>query len=56
MINSTLTELDLHFNKIGDVGATYLSDALLINSTLTKLDLLLNVINNSGVTRLSDIA
>ncbi|MCW0217386.1 MAG: hypothetical protein OJI67_03590 [Prosthecobacter sp.] len=44
MVNFRLSrEISLYKNGIGDVGATYLSEALMVNSTLTKLDSLLEI-------------
>ena len=52
-VNSSLTNLDLRSNRIGDCGALALSDALEINTTLTKLDLSDNDIGPSGARFLS---
>ena len=53
--NSTLTELDIGINKIGYVGTTHLSDALMVNSALTNLCLHGNKIGDSGATSLSEM-
>ena len=52
-VNSSLTNLDLRSNRIGDSDAQALSDALEINTTLTKLDLSDNSIGASGARFLS---
>lgn len=52
-VNSSLTKLDLRYNKIGDSGAQALSDALEVNTTLTKLNLSGNDISASGTRFLS---
>lgn len=43
-VNTTLTELDLSGNTIGDVGCKYLSDGLKENRSLTMLNLKDNAI------------
>ena len=52
--NTTLTDLDLSGNRIGDSGAGSLSYALTVNVTLTDLDLSRNDIGASGAGSLSD--
>ena len=52
-VNSTLTNLDLSENSLGDEGATSLSQALKVNSTLTNLDLRGNSIGAEGATSLA---
>ena len=51
--NSSLTDLDLRNNSIGDTGATSLSQALTVNSSLTNLNLSGNSIGVTGATSLS---
>ncbi|XP_068732896.1 NLR family CARD domain-containing protein 3-like [Montipora capricornis] len=51
--NSTVTELDLTFGRIGDTGAAALAKAVEINSTLTKLHLSDNGIGVSGAAALA---
>jgi len=53
-VNSTLTDLDLSGNEIGDFRADSLSDAIKVNTALTNLDLSDNGIGNSGAGFLSD--
>ena len=53
-INSTLTELHLCDNGIGDQGVTALAEALKVNSTLTELHLHHNNIGDQGATGLAD--
>ena len=52
-VNTTLTDLDLSWNGIGDNGARSLSEALQVNTTLTDLDLSGNGIGASGAGFLS---
>ncbi|CAH3103680.1 unnamed protein product, partial [Porites lobata] len=52
-VNSSLTNLDLSYNSIGDSGAASLSQALAVNSSLTNLDLTGNDIGCSGAAPLS---
>ena len=52
-VNSSLTNLDLSTNGIGDSGAASLSQALAVNSSLTNLDLSANSIGDSGAASLS---
>ena len=52
-VNSSLTNLDLGTNFIGDSGAASLSQALAVNSSLTNLDLINNFIGPSGAASLS---
>ncbi|CAF0988062.1 unnamed protein product [Adineta ricciae] len=52
--NNTLTTLNLSWNKIGDAGAQYVSDALRHNTTLTVLDLYDNEIGDAGAQYVSD--
>ena len=52
-VNSSLTNLDLRKNSIGDSGATSLSQALAVNSSLTNLVLRENSIGDSGAESLS---
>ena len=51
--NSSLTNLDLSANDIGDTGAGSLSQALTVNSSLTNLDLSRNSIGHTGAASLS---
>eukprot|EP00041_Stephanoeca_diplocostata_P038425 m.1515580 g.1515580 ORF g.1515580 m.1515580 type:complete len:189 (+) comp25217_c0_seq22:732-1298(+) len=52
--NSTLRELDLRFNKIGDKGASHLADLLRENDGLTHIDLRNNKIGHEiGYTALA---
>ena len=51
--NSSLTNLDLRMNSIGDTGAESLSQALAVNSSLTKLVLCGNSIGDTGAESLS---
>ena len=53
-VNSTLTELTLRANGIGDQGATRLAEALKENSTLTKLNLGGNDVGDQGATGLAE--
>jgi hypothetical protein len=50
--NTTLIQLDLTGNKVGDGGATFIGEALKINSTLIYLNLLNNGIGATGATAL----
>ena len=43
-----LTQLDLHHNNIGDVGAKYIAEALKVNRVLTTLYLHNNVVGDGG--------
>ena len=52
-VNSSLTNLDLSYNSIGDSGAASLSQALAVNSSLTNLSLNLNSIGDFGAASLS---
>ena len=52
-VNSTLTNLNLGWNSIGDEGAHSLSQALKVNSTLTNLNLGWNSIGDEGAHSLS---
>ena len=49
-----VSQLDLSWNNIGDLGASSLSEALEVNSSLTQLDLTANKIGASGASSLSD--
>ena len=51
--NSTVTELHLHSNRIGNSGAAALAKAVEINSTLTNLILFANGISDSGAAALA---
>ena len=53
-MNSTVTELNLSWNSIGDAGATAIAEALRVNSTVTKLDLLGNSIGDAGATAIAE--
>ena len=52
-VNSSLTDLNLSRNSIGDSGAASLSQALAVNSSLTNLNLMDNDIHPSGAASLS---
>ena len=52
-VNSSLTNLDLSDNTVGDSGAVSLSQALAVNSSLTNLDLTRNSIRDFGAASLS---
>ena len=52
-VNSSLTNLNLSHNSIGDTGAASLSQALTVNSSLTNLDLVSNSIGHTGAASLS---
>jgi len=52
--DSTLQELNISWNKFGNEGAQYLSNALKINTTLKKLDIAYNFIGNEGAGYLAD--
>ena len=52
-VNSSLTNLNLSHNSIGDTGAASLSQALTVNSSLTNLDLGSNSIGHTGAASLS---
>ena len=52
-VTSSLTNLDLRDNSIGDSGAASLSQALAVTSSLTNLDLRDNSIGDSGAASLS---
>ncbi|CAM4958263.1 unnamed protein product [Rotaria socialis] len=52
--NKTLLKLNLSSNKIGEIGAHYLADALYSNNTLTVLNLENNQIGDKGARSLSD--
>ena len=53
-VNSSLTQLNLEVNKIGNAGAISLADALKVNSSLTQLNLEFNKIGNAGAISLAD--
>ena len=53
-VNTTLTNLNLSNDRIGDSGAGSLSRALAVNTTLTHLNLSGNRIGDSGAGYLSD--
>ena len=53
-VNSTLTQLDLRRNDIGDKGATGIAKALKVNSTLTVLYLSGNDVGDQGATGLAE--
>ncbi|KAG0025896.1 hypothetical protein BGZ82_009786 [Podila clonocystis] len=53
--NTTLTNLDLWGNSIGDNGAQSLAEALKNNSTLTTLDLWRNSIGDNGALALAEL-
>ena len=46
--NSTLTQLYLQYNQIGDTGVGAIAESLKVNSTLTQLDLESNQIGDTG--------
>ena len=48
VFNRVLTNLDLHFNQIGDEGAKAIAEALKVNPVLTKLDLSVNNLGDAG--------
>ena len=52
--NSTLTELDLGSDNMGDMGGIYLGEALAVNSTLTRLELRSNKIGDEGGARIGE--
>ena len=52
--NSSLTQLKLSHNSIGDAGATALAEALRENSSLTVLNLFYNKIGDAGATGLAE--
>ena len=52
-VNSSLTDLNLCDNEIGDLCTASFSQALSVNFELTYLNLERNVIGDSGVTSLS---
>ena len=52
--NTTLTELNLSSNFIGDAGAASVADALKSNTTLTKLNLSSNGIGAAGAASVAD--
>ena len=52
-VNSSLTDLNLCDNEIGDLCTASFSQALSVNFKLTYLNLERNVIGDSGVTSLS---
>ncbi|CAF3972958.1 unnamed protein product [Adineta steineri] len=52
--NTTLTELNLCWNQVGDRGAKYLSKGLQNNKTLTTLNLLNNQIGDKGAQYLGE--
>jgi len=53
--NTSLTHLDLQYNKFSDSGATSISHALIKNTSLIHLDLSSNSISESGVTSISNL-
>ena len=53
-VNTTVTNLDLCSNGIGDPGAACLSAAIKVNTVLTNLDLCGNNVGDSGAAFLSD--
>jgi Ran GTPase-activating protein (RanGAP) involved in mRNA processing and transport len=52
--NGSLQTLKLARNKINDIGAWELSEALKANRTLTKLDLTRNAVEEAGATELNE--
>ena len=53
-INSSLTDLDLSWNRVKDERAGRLAEALASNSTLSSLDLSANRVIEEGARRLAD--
>jgi len=53
-VNSTLQELNLGWNDVGDDGALAIANALRVNSTLRVLDLFWNIIGNDGTRAIAD--
>ena len=51
-VNTTLTDLVLYYNGIGDEGAKALADALRVNASLTRLDLRHNGIASGAASQL----
>ena len=47
-LNSSLCEMNLQDNKIGDQGASYIGAGLKTNTTLKELDLGVNFLGNKG--------
>ena len=54
IVNTTLTQLDLRDNNIGDAGAASLAEAMKVNTTLTQLDLSRNPIGVAGAAFLAE--
>jgi hypothetical protein len=54
-VNTTLTELNLWDNPIGDAGAASLADALRANTALALLILYKNLIGDAGATALAEV-
>ena len=53
-VNTTLTQLVLSSNNIGDAGAASLAEAMKVNTTLTQLDLQHNNIGAAGAASLAE--
>ncbi len=53
--NTTITDIDMRHNLIGDVGAAELMNVLRINTTLTSLVFYQNRIGDEGAAKISEI-
>ena len=53
-LNTTLTQLSVADNRIGDAGAIALAEALTVNAMLTKLDVSSNHIGDAGASALAE--
>ena len=54
LVNTTLLTLDLSNNRVGDVGAAHLADALKVNRTLLVLSLASNAVGDEGARRVAE--
>ena len=52
-VNTTLTQLDLCDNALGEEGGRAMGEALAVNTTLTQLDLCGNKIGSTGASAIS---
>ena len=53
--NTTLTDLSIEFNTIGNIGINALIDALQINKTLLQLNLTGNIVDSKEIEKIKDV-